>query len=42
MTSQKPSSAGNKLSRVSWIIRKFSIEIPDTCGHVPRGFKIFE
>ena len=35
-------SAGNQLSRISWIISKFGIEMPDICGHVTGFLKIFE
>ena len=33
--------AGNQLSRVSWIIIKFGVKIPDTCSYVSGGLTLY-
>lgn len=37
-----PDSIGNHLNWVCWIITEFSMEMPETSGHVTGVFKTFE
>ena len=35
-------ATSNPLSRVCWVISRFGIEMPDTCGYVTGRFNILE
>ena len=35
-------SGGNQFSRVNWVITKFDLEFPDTCGDVTGNTEICE